>query len=145
MDNSVIASTNQHDQTRQEIAVHFRETENRSQQNLETVTRRVESTEIEVINVIHDTHESNERARAETQAQIAELQKAIEVLKGQIDERSDELRSLLVACIETKDAKKRKRLGERSNAVTAALLALETMYESLQVSFTQLHTSHLLT
>ena len=72
---------------------------------------------------------------SDTQAQIADLKEAIKMLEGQIRDHTEVLKSTLVSLNKARGIKKRKTLMERSNAVTAALLTLETMYRSLQASF----------
>jgi hypothetical protein len=47
--------------------------------------------------------------------------------------RNQELNDLLAEFNKSKSKKKRQQLSERSNAVTAAIPALETMYRSLKV------------
>lgn len=127
IDSGVSVSATQHDQTREAISRRLSKTEGLSRAQIETTTT-------EIINVIHDSQLSDARAHAHTQAQIDELQRAIQLLGDQIAERNKELESLIALCSQTRNAKKREKISERSTAVTAALLALETMYRSLQVS-----------
>lgn len=91
----------------------------------------IKSSEVEVVSVItvasQEEHEN-------TRNQIEELKEALRILSEQMQSRDLELKELLKAFNNTRSTNKRKELGERSNAVTAALFALETMYRSLRVS-----------
>lgn len=91
----------------------------------------IKSSEVEVVGVI--TVASQEE-HGNTRSQIEELKEALRILSEQMQARDLELKELLKAVNNTRSPKKRKELGERSNAVTAALFALETMYRSLRVS-----------
>jgi molybdopterin synthase catalytic subunit len=130
---SSVNATNQaeHKSTREAMSSQaFRATEQH-----ETVLTRTEelvkSSEVEVIGVLSV---SNQEEHEQTRSQIDELKEALRILKEQMDSRDQELKGLLKLFNSTRSTKERKKLGERSNAVTAALLALESMYRSLRVS-----------
>jgi hypothetical protein len=91
-------------------------------------------TRIEIIEAIQITEQSSEAAQQATQLEIIQLKAAIQQLSEQMKQKDAELREFLKAFRETQNQKKKKVLRERSNAVSATLLALEVMYRSLQVS-----------
>jgi len=61
---------------------------------------------------------------------------AVESLNRQIRERDWELHLCLEEIRMTRSAKNRKKLSERGNALTAALMPLAVCYENLKVSIT---------
>ncbi|KAF8242595.1 hypothetical protein K440DRAFT_638874 [Wilcoxina mikolae CBS 423.85] len=71
-----------------------------------------------------DDHNRNE---------IAQLKEALKQLSEEIKQRDSELRGLLLEFAKANNSKKRKMLQERGNAVYETLLALETIYRTLQV------------
>ena len=117
----------EHEQTRAEIR-------SCTEQIDATTSEHIVTSKVEVIEAIGVTNETNKLEHKGTQQQIAELQESLRILSQQMRDRDMELKELLVAYNRTRNKKKRQQLGERSNAVTAALLALETVYRSLQVS-----------
>jgi hypothetical protein len=72
--------------------------------------------------------EANAIQHDQTRAQIVELQEALRQLSEQIEARDRQLAFLLTDLSKTTKEKRRKRLQEQSNAVTAAIVALQTMY-----------------
>ena len=77
---------------------------------------------------------SNREQHEATRQQVKQLEHALTVLKGEIRKRDEELKEFLSAFTQTHSPAKRRKLQERSNAVSAALLALETVYRRLEVS-----------
>jgi len=72
------------------------------------------------------------------------LEQAIAQIAQDMKQRDEELKELLKALICSHNKKERKALQERSNAVTAALVALMTIYESLQVIFSSTYNEEML-
>jgi hypothetical protein len=93
----------------------------------------INTMEIKVVDSVQVVGQANRAEHERTQSQIKELREALDLLSNQIHQRDLELKDLLNALNRTKDKKQRKSLGEKSNTVTAALLALETVYRSLRV------------
>ncbi|OQV02262.1 hypothetical protein CLAIMM_07493 [Cladophialophora immunda] len=129
---SAASTQYEHDQTRQEIRSEGKQAEIRSQESYNATAKRIESTELEIISSIEAAGDANQVEHANTQREIAKLKGALQALSEQIESRNQELKSLLSAFNLSKSKKKREQFSEWSNAVTAALLALETMYRSLK-------------
>lgn len=130
-----LAKSNQgeHDQTRQEIRSEGEWAKIRSEES-NAAAQRIESTGVEILHTIKITRDANQVEHGNTQSQIAELKAALGVLSEQMTLRNQELKDILAAFNESKNTKAKQQLSQRSNAVTAAILALETMYRSLKVS-----------
>ena len=123
----------EHIKTREEIHVQAAIVEDLLIATEDRTKERITSAETGIVELISYADQANQAEHARTQDQVAELQRALYQLGEQIKTRDCELKALLDAYHRTKNSKKRKDLVERSNAVTAALLALETMYKGLQV------------
>jgi uncharacterized protein (DUF3084 family) len=100
----------------------------------ETIIEQHAVTRIEIIEAIQITEQSSEAAQQATQQEIIQLKEAIQ-------QKDAELREFLKAFRETRSHKK-KALQERSNVVSATLLALELMYRSLQVCVECVYNCH---
>jgi uncharacterized protein (DUF3084 family) len=107
----------------------------------ETIIEQHAVTRIEIIEAIQITEQSSEAAQQATQQEIIQLKEAIQQLSEQMKQKDAELREFLKAFRETRSHKK-KALQERSNVVSATLLALELMYRSLQVCVECVYNCH---
>ena len=96
-------------------------------------SQSIQTAEIRLNEVVLNTDEASAIRDRQTQSQIAEVEEALRQLSQQMQAQEAALRVLVIAMGEATSKTKRKLLRERSNAVTAAILALETMYRSLQV------------
>jgi hypothetical protein len=96
-------------------------------------SRTIQTAEIRLHEAIGSTDEASAIRHQQTQSQIAEIEQALSQLSQQMQAQEAALRALVTAMGQATNSKKRTLLRERSNAVTAAILALETMYRSLQV------------
>lgn len=67
-------------------------------------------------------------AHEATQQEIASLKEAIKQLAEQMRQKDAELKEFIRIFCETRNAKKRKALRERTNALSAAYLALQMVY-----------------
>lgn len=130
------ANQAEHNLTREEMRIQAERAEKMHEMSSIKTKEQIKSTEAEVIETIEVVNQANQAEHENTRSEIAELKGALRLLSEQMKARDLELKELLSAYNRTRSTKKRQRLGERSNAVTAALLALETMYRSLQVSAT---------
>lgn len=131
---SEAANSNEHDRTRQEIRSEVQLAEIRFQESSSATAQQIESTEVEIVNVINTTSEINQAEHSQTQRQIEELRQALQELTDQMASRNQELKELLETYQTTKSKKSKKQLFDRSKVLTAAIMALETMYRSLKVS-----------
>jgi len=93
-----------------------------------------EMTRSEIILGVRVAAEQDLAAHEATQQEIANLKEAIQQLSEQMKQKDAELREFLKAFSETRDSKK-KALRERTNAISAAYYALETIYRALMVSW----------
>jgi len=84
----------------------------------------IKSSEVEVIRVVTA---ANQEDHKDTRSQIDELKEALRILQEQMHSRDLELKEPPKLYSNTRSVKERKKLGERSNAVTAALFALESI------------------
>jgi hypothetical protein len=126
--------TEAHQQTRDLIRNQGMEYQTQAQTVHNKTIEAVQSGTVEIQHTIEMEITTNKAEHANTQAQIAELRETLKILSAQINERDLEFKDLLTAFNKTKSSKKKRALGEKSNAVAAALYALETMYKSIQVS-----------
>jgi hypothetical protein len=131
---NTVKSQVEHGQTRDLVQLEFQRLRRNNEGLHETTVTAVQSSQTTIVSSVEMNSQINQADNARTQSQIAELKISISILTEQIKARDQELKQLLTAFSETKNAAKRKRIGERSNAVTAALLALQTMYNTLLVS-----------
>lgn len=122
--------------TREFVGLELEISESNAEQRHSSAIGAIHASQEQITEAVECSREENDMAHAGTQAQIADLKQAIKMLEDQIKEHTEVLKSTLAALNNTRGTKKRKALMERSNAVTAALLALETMYRSLQASLT---------
>ncbi|KAF2744731.1 hypothetical protein M011DRAFT_460756 [Sporormia fimetaria CBS 119925] len=131
----------EHTRTRELIQLEGQRLGSESEERQRTTIRAVQASETMIISSIETNGEANQINHARTQSQIAELETALQVIKEQMEARDRELKQLLTALHETRNASKRRTIGEKSNAVTAALMALETMYSTLLSVLTMLKSS----
>ncbi|KAG4436838.1 hypothetical protein IFR05_007687 [Cadophora sp. M221] len=89
-------------------------------------------TQVEITQAL-ETMDSNLRAEQEsTRLELEQLRSAMVQIEEDIARRDEELKLLLIELSSSVNDKEKKRLQERSNAVTTALYALIIVYESLQ-------------
>lgn len=124
----------EHDQTRQELRIEVEQAAIRNQESNNATAQQIESIEVEIVNVVNTTSDINQAEHIQTQSQILELKQALRELSNQMALRNQELKEVLEAFQASKSKKSKKQLFERSKVVTAAIMALETMYRSLKVS-----------
>lgn len=91
-------------------------------------------TRLAVVETVSTSDANNREEHEATRQQVKQLEDALTVLKVEIRRRDGELKEFLATFAQTRSPAKRRKLQERSNAVSAALLALETIYRSLKVS-----------
>lgn len=96
-------------------------------QTNETIAEQHGTTRLKIIEVIQVTEQNSEAVHSATQLEITNLIAAIQQLSDDIKLKDAELRDLLKAFCKTKSLKKKKKLQEQGNAISATLLALETM------------------
>ncbi|KAF2498330.1 hypothetical protein BU16DRAFT_290004 [Lophium mytilinum] len=122
----------EHAITRQEVQTQTQTIMAENSDLHDNATKALHSCKAGIIGTVQLNCQVSQAEHKQTQSQIAELKEALDVLTAQIKIREEELKQLLSAYSCTRNKKKKKELGERSNAATAALLALETIYRSLQ-------------
>jgi len=98
-----------------------------------TVREEHATTRSEIVDEVHLANAHSREAQEIARQEIAQLQQALNQLSEEMRQRDAELKGLLTDFAKTGSSKKRKILQERSNAVSATLFALETVYRSLQV------------
>lgn len=123
-----------HDQMKELVQKESRRLKQEGAVSHETIVRSIQLSETAIISSVELGDQTNQAEHTQTQNQIAELKESIRILADQIEARDLELKQLLTAFNNTKNATQRRKLGDQSNAVTAALLALEIMYSTLMVS-----------
>ncbi|KAJ9604696.1 hypothetical protein H2200_010810 [Cladophialophora chaetospira] len=127
------SSQRDHELTRDEIHSWNDELTSTIVTSNQVTNERIASSTVEVSTRIDLSESTNREQHESTQRQISELQEALRVLNEQIQTRNEELKGLLSDFNKTNNKKKRQHIGELSSAVTAALLALETMFQTLQL------------
>ncbi|KAF2267333.1 hypothetical protein CC78DRAFT_566278 [Lojkania enalia] len=126
-----------HMKTREAISTAQKVSEQNTLRIHKSTIKEVQAVRVEFQDAAERRREEDLAAHEITQGQIAELNEAVQMLSAQIRDRDEELKGLLVAFHRTKNPRKMKELGERSNAVTSALLALETMHRTLKTLLPQ--------
>lgn len=97
-------------------------------------------THVAVVNAVRVADNSQEEQKVILH-QIFDVKKAMEQMQEQMTKKNDELKETILAHIHAHSPKKRKALKEKGNLISAALVALETVYRSLQVSLCKGHTT----
>jgi seryl-tRNA synthetase len=116
------ASTRSSTQKEGDRVIHSNENGNRA------LSRTIELATGNLQDALESEAETDAIQHNQTQAQISELQEALRQLSEQIEARDRQLAVLLTDLSKIRKAKTRKRLQEQSNAVIAAIVALQTMY-----------------
>lgn len=96
-------------------------------------------THVAVVNAVH-VADNNQEEQKVILHQIFDVKKAMEQMREEIRKKDDEFKETLLAYIHAHNPKKRKALREKGNLISAALVALETVFRSLQVSLCKGHT-----
>lgn len=97
-------------------------------------------THVAVVNAVR-VADNNQEEQKIILHQIFDIKKAMEQMREEIRKKDDEFKETLLAYIRAHSPKKRKALKEKGNLISAALVALETVYRSLQVSLCKGHTT----
>jgi hypothetical protein len=105
----------------------------REHETTTAVVSRQEELHAEVQHGLEQLDASSREEHEATRRELEQMKKAMEQIIEDIARRDEELRLLLRELNQSKSSSERKKLKERSNAVTVALCALVTIYESLQV------------
>tara|TARA_R110002060_G_scaffold72578_3_gene81280 strand:- start:22 stop:657 length:636 start_codon:yes stop_codon:yes gene_type:complete len=118
------------------IGVEGENSNHRHSQTQEIIVAKQTEARVEITQAL-DTLDSNLRAEQEaTRKELEQLKVALKQIEKDMARRDEELKILIIDLSKTHTEKEKKRLQERSNAVTIALYALITVYESLQVRVT---------
>jgi septal ring factor EnvC (AmiA/AmiB activator) len=92
-----------------------------------------EETQAEMTQVLESIDASSRAEHEATRRELEQMKQALAQIEQDMIRRDDELKELLTAIGRAHGDKEKKNLQERSNAVTVALCALVTVYQSLQV------------
>jgi len=118
----------------QSESIQVGEREERTLQQLSSIETTQIDTHIEVTTALKVV-DFNSRAEHEaTRRELEQMKHAMLQIEQDMVRRDEELKGLLLALSQAQGGKERERLQEKSNAVTAALYALVTIYQSLQVT-----------
>jgi hypothetical protein len=98
-----------------------------------TVVAKHEETHAEVTKALELLGASSRTEHEATRRELEQTKKAMAQIEQDMIRRDEELKGLLMALGQAHTVKERRKLQEKSNAVTVALCALVTMYQSLQV------------
>ena len=108
-----------------------------NQESIQEMAVTIISNQDESQAIVTQTLESmDENSRVEHEATRRELEQMKQVvvqIQQDMVRRDNELKTLLLELSKTHSEKERKKLQEKSNAVTVALCALVTIYQGLQV------------
>jgi hypothetical protein len=97
-------------------------------------------THVAVMNAVR-VADNNQEEQKVILHQIFDVKKAMEQMREEIRKKDDEFKGTVLAYIHTHNLKKRKALKEKGKLISAALVALETVYRSLQVSLCKGYTT----
>jgi uncharacterized protein YtpQ (UPF0354 family) len=97
-------------------------------------------THVAVVNAVR-VADNNQEEQKVILHQIFDVKKAMEQMREEIRKKDDEFKATILAYIHAHSPKKRKALKEKGHLISAALVALETVYRSLQVSLCKGHTT----
>jgi uncharacterized protein YtpQ (UPF0354 family) len=95
-------------------------------------------THVAVVNAVR-VADNNQEEQKVILHQIFDVKKAMEQMREEFRRKDDELKETILDYIRAHNPKKRKALKEKGNLISAALVALETVYRSLQVSLCKGH------
>jgi hypothetical protein len=105
----------------------------RHRQATDIIVAKQDETHTEVIQALESLDSGSRTEQEATRQELQQLKQAIIQIQEDISQRDEELRGLLVKLSGAKSSRERRKIQERSNAVTVAICALVTIYESLQV------------
>ncbi|KAE9368313.1 hypothetical protein N431DRAFT_346969 [Stipitochalara longipes BDJ] len=105
----------------------------RHRETTEIILAKQDETHTEVIETLQSLDSSSRAEQGATRRELGELKKVMKQIEQDMKRRDNELKELLKALANAHNDLGRKALRERSNAVTVALVALMTIYETLQV------------
>ncbi|KAN0094099.1 hypothetical protein V8E51_017283 [Hyaloscypha variabilis] len=105
----------------------------RHRETTEKIVAKQTESHTEVIETLQSLDSTSRTEQESTRRDVEELKKAMKQIEEDMKRRDAELKELLQALSRTHNDLERKGLRERSNAVTVALVALMTIYETLQV------------
>jgi hypothetical protein len=126
---------NQHVMTREEMKLQTERLGKIQSTGNKKTREQMTSIGEDIIGTMESMNKDIQAEHETTRSQITELKEALSQLSQQIKQRDRDLQDLLAAFNRTRSKKKRKQLKEQTDAITAALLALQTAYKSLQVCF----------
>lgn len=115
-------------------AIHQESTKSdeRHQSMTEKVVTELEETHTQVINTLDRLDARSQAEHEATRKELEQLKNAMAQIEQQMKRRDEELRVLVVARSQAHTIKERRKLQEKSNAVTVAICALATVYQSLE-------------
>jgi uncharacterized protein (DUF3084 family) len=124
---------NHHSSVVEKIQLESAKSDERHLQTTVTIISKQEETQTEVTKVIEGLDASSRAEHEATRRELEQMKQTMAKIEQDMARRDEELKGLLIALSQAHTERERKKLQEKSNAVTAALFALVTIYESLQV------------
>ncbi|KAL2064630.1 hypothetical protein VTL71DRAFT_3767 [Oculimacula yallundae] len=114
------------------ITVESENSGERHEQTRNEITAKQTESQAEITQAL-EVLDSNIRAEQEsTRLELEQLRLAMAQIEEDMARRDDELKALLVELCNSKSDRDKKRIQEKSNAVSTALYALVTVYDTLQ-------------
>jgi hypothetical protein len=107
--------------------------------------RHEQSTTTIVANALESVNASSREEHEATRRELEQMKEALAQIEQDMIRRDNELKELPIALGKVHSEREKKKLQERSNAVTVALCALVTIYENLQVHIPFFYIKALLT
>lgn len=105
----------------------------RHQSTTDQIVTELEETHTQVITTLDRLNARSQAEHEDTRNELEQLRNAMAQIEQQMIRRDEELRELIVARNQAYTTKERRKLQEKSNAVTVAICALVTIYQSLEV------------
>lgn len=130
LENTSRKSMDEHEATRQDLQLH---TYTLGRLHAETNLTVLEQQE-ETRNHLQIMDQRSQNEHETTQREISQLKQALRQLREEMKKIDAGLKESLAAFNRQRSPRKRRRLQKLSNAASATLLALETLYRSIQVS-----------
>jgi hypothetical protein len=116
----------------------------RHRETTETIVAKYDETHTEVIESLQALESISRTEQEAVRRGLEQLKQVMAQIEQDRKRRDDELKELLQAFHGAYSTRERKNLQERSKAVSVAVSALATTYESLQVGELLLHDSSLM-
>jgi uncharacterized protein (DUF3084 family) len=122
-----------HGSVEERIQLESVKSDERHKKTTVAIVNKQEETQLEVAKALEALDATSHAEHEATHCQLEQMKQAMANIEQDMAQRDKELKGLLAALSQAHTERERKKLQEKSNAVTAAIFDLVTVSESLQV------------